>query len=178
MTLIAEKVAVTAKEFLNEKNINDDSIFNEVIFQAKIQQFNWDMRFSVASIGCEVVWKKAISRNRVSEWGQLDRLFSPSPVATHANFVGCRDYTTGNLPEIGALVFYRRGNSWQGAMGIVIEVSEDKKEFDIIEFRVLQGSENKFISTIESKGKRMGLPFREDKLNLLGFVYPKNREID
>lgn len=177
MTMLSEKITVTAKEFLNERNINDDAIFSEPIFQAKINQFNWDMRFSAASIGCEVVWKKAISRNRISEWGQLDKLFSPSPVATHANFIGCRDYKTGNLPEIGALVFYRRGNSWQGAMGIVIEVYEDKT-FDIIEFRTLQGSEDKFIATIESKGKRLGLPFREDKLNLLGFVYAKNREID
>lgn len=177
MTMLSEKITVTAKEFLNERNINDDAIFSEPIFQAKINQFNWDMRFSAASIGCEVVWKKAISRNRISEWGQLDKLFSPSPIATHANFIGCRDYKTGNLPEIGALVFYRRGNSWQGAMGIVIEVYEDKT-FDIIEFRTLQGSEDKFISTIESKGKRLGLPFREDKLNLLGFVYAKNREID
>jgi hypothetical protein len=177
MTLVAEKIVVTAREFLNEKSIDDSAILNEPLFQAKIRQYNWDMRFSVASIGCEVVWKMAISRNRTSEWNQLDRLFTPSPIATHANFVGCRDYVTGNLPEPGALVFYRRGNSWQGAMGIVVEVYPDNS-FDIIEFRVLQGSENKFISTIESKGKRMGLPFREDKLNLLGFVYPKNREID
>ena len=177
MTLIWEKVVVTAKEFLDSRNINDAQMLNEPIQQAKLRHFNWDLQFSASSLGCEIIWKIAIGKESLSEWQELDRLFSPSPVATHANFRGSKTYKTGNVPELGALVFWKRGNSWQGNMAIVIWVSEDKQTFDVIEFRALTGSEDKFINATEIKGKRMGLPFKEDKLNMLGFVYCKNQEI-
>ncbi len=177
MTLISEKIVVTAKELLSEKNINDCLELNEPMFQAKLAQFNWDLPFASASLTCEIIWKIAIGRNSLSEWSQLDKLFSPSPIATHSNFRGCRDYKTGNIPELGALAFWKRGNSWQGHMGVVISVSEDKTEFDIIDGRILTGSDSNFIQITESKGKKTGLPFKNDKLNLMGFVYPKNREI-
>lgn len=177
MTLICEKVVVTAKEFVTTKNLNDNKEFNEPIFQAKLRHFNWDLSFSASSIFCEVIWKIAIGKDSLSEWGELDKVFSPSPVATHANFRGNRTYKTGNVPELGALVFWKRGNSWQGHMAIVTGVSDDKQTFDIIEGRALTGSEDKFINVQESKAKKIGLPFCTDKLNILGFVYCKNQEI-
>ena len=177
MTMLSEKVVVTAKEFLNDKNINDDRNLNEPMYQAKIQEFDWSLQFSAASIFCEIVWKVAIGRESLSEWRQLDKLFSPSPVATHANFRGCRSFKTGNVPEVGALAIWKRGNSWQGGMAIVTEVSEDKQSFDVIEGRVLVGSENSFIKCEEQKGKRVDLQFRTDKLNLIGFVYMHDKEI-
>lgn len=178
MTLISEKIAVTAREFLNDKNINDCQDFNEPMYQAKLQEFDWDLQFCSATIGCELVWKIAIGRNRVREWRQLDRLFSPSPIGTHANFRGCRAYKTGNIPELGAIVIWKRGNSWQGHAAIVIWVSEDKMEFDVIDCRILEGSENRFLRFEEKKSKKVGLPFRNDKLNLVGFIYAPLREID
>lgn len=177
MTLIFEKVVVTAKEFLDKKNINDSPELIQPIQQAKLRYFNWDLSFSASSLGCEIVWKIAIGKDSLSEWQELDRMFSPSPIATHANFRGNKTYKTGNVPEPGALVFWKRGNSWQGHMAIVIAVSEDKQTFDVVEFRALNGSEDKFINAEEKKGKRMNLPFANDKLNLLGFVYCKNQEI-
>ena len=177
MTLIWEKVVVSAKEFLTSKNINDAPQINEPIQQAKLRNFNWELSFSASSLFAEVVWKIAIGRDSLSEWQELDRMFSPSPIATHANFRGNKTYKTGNIPELGALVFWKRGNSWQGHMAIVTGVSDDKQSFDVIEGRALTGSEDKFINVQESKGKRMGLPFCNDKLNILGFVYPKNQEI-
>lgn len=176
-TMIFEKVVVTAKSFLNNTKINDCREFSEPVMQAKINKFNWELQFAASSLFAEIVWKIAIGKDSLSEWQELDRLFSPSPIATHANFRGNRTYKTGNVPEPGALVFWKRGNSWQGHMAIVTEVSEDKKTFDIIEARALSGSENKFINVEEKKGKQVGLPFATDKLNILGFVYPKNQEI-
>mgnify|MGYP000390858811 CR=1 FL=1 len=179
MPKISEKVVVTAKEFLSEKNINDNANLNEPIYQAKLQEFDWDGQFNAASVFCEVVWKISIGRDSLSEWRQLDKLFSPSPIATHANFRGCRAYKTGNVPEKGALVFWKRGNSWQGHMAIVSDVSADKESFDIIEGRVLTGSETagNFLKVEERKEKKVSLPFRNDKLNILGFVYPKDKDI-
>lgn len=177
MALISEKVVVTAKEFLETRNINDHPSLLEPFQQTKSRYFNWDLSFSASSLGCEIIWKIAIGRDSLSEWQELDRLFSPSPIATHANFRGNKTYKTGNIPELGALVFWKRGNSWQGHMAIVTWVSEDRQTFDVIEFRALNGSEDKFINAEEKKGKRMGLPFCNDKLNLLGFVYCKNQEI-
>lgn len=176
MTMLYEKVVVLAKSFLNG-NINDCAELAEPITQAKINKFNWDLQFSASSIFAEIVWKMAIGKQSLSEWQELDRLFSPSPIATHANFRGNKTYKTGNVPEPGALVFWKRGNSWQGHMAIVSEVAEDKKTFDIIEARALSGSDNKFMNVEEKKGKQVGLPFANDKLNILGFVYPKHQEI-
>lgn len=177
MTMISEKIVVTAREYLSEKNINNCKEFTEPLYQTKLQELNWDLQFSASSIACEIIWKEAIGAEGLSHWRQLDRLFSPSPVSTHANFRGCRNYNTGNLPERGAIVVWRRGNSWQGAMAIVSEVSTDKQSFDIVEGRLLSGSEENIIQMEERKNKKMGLPFRNDKLNLVGFIYPPNREI-
>ncbi len=177
MALLAEKIVVTAKEFLTDKNINDCQQFNEPIYQVKLQHFDWDLQFSAASVLCEIVWQIAIGKEQRTYYQQLDRLFSPSPVATHCNFRGNRDYKTGNVPEVGAIAVWKRGNSWQGHMAIVIEVAADGQSFDVIEGRLLEGSESRFIKLEEKKGKRMGLDFRNDKLNLMGFIYPPHREI-
>ena len=177
MTLVAEKIVVTAKEFLNKLNINDSQEFNEPFFQNKIKEFNWELSFSASSIACEIIWKKALRGGGMVEGRKIDRLFSPSPVATHSNFRGCKDFKTGNGPEPGSIVVWRRGCGWQGIMAIVTWVSEDKKSFDIIEAHVLQGSDNRFITLEEKKNKRADIPFKSDKFNILGFIYPPNREI-
>lgn len=179
MTLLSEKIVVTAKEFLKEKNINHCPEVIEPLFQAKMQEFDWDIPFSAASITCETIWKISLGKkNGIVDWRQLDKLFSPSPVGTYCNFRGCKSYKTGNLPEVGALVIWRRGNSWQGHMAIVTAVSDDKNTFDVIEGRIVSGSENNFIQVIEAAGKRTGLPFKNDKLNILGFIYCKHQEIN
>lgn len=177
MSLLWEKIVVTAKEFVGEKNINDCRDLNEPIYQSKLQDHGWDIQFAASSILCEIVWKIAIGRESLREWRQIDRLFCPSPIAVHANFRGCREYKTGNLPEKGSLVIWRRGNSWQGHMAIVIEVSEDKRSFDVVEARMLMGSDNRFLQVEERKDKKTDLPFRNDKLNIIGFIYAPDREI-
>lgn len=177
MAMISEKVVVTAKIFLNTTNLNDNREYNEPIYQAKLRHYNSELSFSASSIFCEIVWKISVGKDSLSEWQELDRLFTPSPIATHANFRMNKSYKTGNTPEVGALVFWKRGNSWQGHMAIVSSVADDKKSFDIIEARTVVGSEDKFLNIEERKGKKVGLPFANDKLNILGFVYPKHREI-
>lgn len=176
MAYISEKVVVTAKGFLNNTNVNDNSQLNEPVYQAKLRHYNSELSFSASSIFCEICWKISVGKDSLTEWQELDRLFTPSPIATHANFRMNKSYKTGNTPEEGALAFWKRGNSWQGHMAIVVWVSEDKKEFHVIEGRALIGSEDKFINVVLKEGKKI-LPFKEDKLNILGFVYPKHREI-
>lgn len=175
--MVAEKIVVTAKEFLTERNINDNAEFNQPIYQAKIAQFDWELGFGASSIFCEIVWKIGLAGTGTNSWQTLDRIFSPSPIATHANFRGSRSFKTGDLPEQGAIAFWKRGNSWQGGMGVVVAVSEDKIGFDIIDSRVTRGSDINFMTVCEQPGKKTNLPFRTDKLNLLGFAYPPNIEI-
>lgn len=177
MTLIAEKIVVTAREFLETRNINDSYDFNEPFFQTKIKDFGWGLEFSAPSVVCEIVWRVAMRGGGLTEGRLLDRLFSPSPIATHANFRGCKEFSTGNLPQPGAIAFWRKGNSWKGMMSVVVNVSDDKKTFDVIEGKVLTGSEIQIIDIEEKKGKRTDLPFKNDKMNLIGFAYPPNREI-
>lgn len=176
MAMISERIVVTAKEFLEIRNINDSTVFNEPIFHAKMVHYDWDLSFSAASVMCEIIWKIAIGRDSVTEYQRLDRLFCPSPIATHCNFRGCKSYKTGNLPEIGAISFWRRGNSWQGDMAIVVDVAENKEVFTVISCRTMEGSHNKFLQ-LEQREKRMNLPFKNDKLNQIGFVYAPDREI-
>jgi hypothetical protein len=177
MALISEKVVVTAKGFLERSNFNDNREFNEPIYQVKLSHFNWELKFAAASIFCEVVWKISVGKGSLTEWQELDRIFTPSPFGTYANFMGNSNYKKGNRPEEGALAFWKKGNSWQAHMAVVTGVSEDGNSFDTVEARALIGSEDKFLDISERLGKRVKLPFAVDKLNLLGFVYPKNREI-
>src|ERR1700744_4451543 len=170
-TMLWEKVVVTAKEFLEDKNINDCREFKEPIFQVKLIHHGWDLQFAAASVFCELVWQIAIGREYSNERQRLDRLFSPSPVATHANFRGCKEYQTGNLPQRGAIAIWVRGQSWQGHMGIVSDVSQNRESFSVIEGRVLTGSEGRFIQVKEVKDKSIDIPFSREKLNLKGFIY-------
>lgn len=177
MTLIAEKIAVTAREYLETRNINDSRDFNEPLFQTKLNEMSWELAFAAPSIVCELIWKMAVRGGGMSEFRMLDRLFSPSPVATHANFRGCSQFKTGNCPEVGSIAVWKKGNSWQGHMAIVVRVSDDKKSFDVIEGKILKGGQEQFLTLEEKKDKKTGLPFKTDKLNLLGFIYPPEREI-
>lgn len=176
-TMLSERVVVTAKEFLGAKNINYCQEFTEPIYQAKLIHFGWDVQFAASSIFVELVWQMAIGRETITERQRLDRLFCPSPVATHANFRGCKEYKTGNLPEKGAIAVWVRGQSLQGNMGIVTDVSEDKDTFNVIEGRILSGSDSRFIQVKEYFDKPTSQPFSREKLNLKGFIYPPNREI-
>lgn len=177
MAMLAEKVVVIAKEFLGDKNINDCREFNEPVYQSKLIHYGWELQYAAASVFVELVWQIAIGRETTTERQRLDRLFCPSPVATHANFRGCRDYKTGTLPEKGAIAVWVRGQSWQGHLAIVTDVSPNKDSFDVIEGRILTGSEGHFIQVKEYKGKQMDQPFSREKLNLKGFIYPPNREM-
>lgn len=176
-SMIWEKVIVTAKEFLEDKNINDCREFNEPIYRAKLMHYGWELQFAAASVFVEMVWQISIGRETTTERQRLDRLFCPSPVATHANFRGCKEYKTGNLPEVGAIAVWVRGTSWQGHLAIVSYVSDNKQTFDVIEGRILTGSDGHFIQVKESKGKLTDQPFSREKLNLKGFIYPPSREI-
>lgn len=175
--MLWEKVVVTAKEFLGDKNINDSREFNEPLYRAKLLHYGWELQFAAASVFVELVWQMSIGKEMTSERQRLDRLFCPSPVATHANFRGCKDYKTGNLPEKGAIAVWVRGTSWQGHLAIVSEVSPNKDRFDVIEGRILSGSDGHFILVKESKDKFLDQPYSREKLNLRGFIYPPNREI-
>lgn len=177
MTLIAEKIAVVAREFVESRHIQDSKEFNEPIFQAKLRGFDWGIQYAASSIGCEIMLKTSWGLESIEDWQLLDKIFSPSAVATYCNWRGCTKMKTGNVPEIGAVAFYRRGNSWQGSASIVIAVSEDKQKFDAAETRFINNSGTGLLVTTEFKEKRVSLPFKNDKLNLLGFGYAPNREL-
>lgn len=178
MTKVSEKIVVTALEFLDTRNINDCFDYVEPMYQVKLKEFGWPLPFAAQSIVCEIIWKIGL-RGVSSEVRQVDRLFSPSPISTHANFRGLEKgsggFTTGNTPEPGAIAIWKHGNTWKGEMGIVLTVSEDKKEFEQAQGRCLTGN-TKFL-TLEKKKKRADNPWRNDRLNLIGFIYPPNREI-
>jgi len=174
MTKVAEKIVVTALEFLETRNINDSFDYTEPLYQTKLKEFGWPLSFAAQSIVCELVWKIALRGGGMVEFRQVDRLFS-----THANFRGIEKgsggFTTGNVPEPGAIAIWKHGNTWKGEMGIVISVSEDKKEFEQAQGKCLTGN-TKFL-TLERKKKRADNPWKNDRLNLIGFIYPPNREI-
>lgn len=177
MTLVSERIVVTAHEFLNKSNINDCKDYQEPIYQNKIKEFAWDFSFSAPSIVCEIIWKISLRGGGMAEWRQLERLFSPSPIATHSNFRGSQNFKTGNLPEIGSVVVWRRGIGWQGRIAIVTKVGEDRKTFDVVEGFALTGSIKNILSLKEIKNIPANNPYGREKLNILGFIYPPDREI-
>lgn len=178
MAFVNEKVKVVALEFLNkEKDFESDSIYCQPLYKVKIQSYGWGSEFSIASIFCEVVWKRSVETLPPFETEILDRLFSASPVATYINFKGNKEYWTGNVPKEGAIAFWKRGNGWQGHCGIVTKVEDDNNTFSIVEVRMKSGYDKKpFIEITEKGDKKVNKEFSKSDMNFLGFVYPKHLE--
>jgi hypothetical protein len=87
-----------------------------------------------------------------------------------ANFKRSKEFVTGLVPKLGAIVVWEEGNGAQGHTGLVTCISEDGKTFKSIEGNSnSDGSRNGY--EWAENTHTVGLPHKDKGLNLLGFIY-------
>jgi hypothetical protein len=164
-------IAEMSKSFIGQTELKNNSGFKDPDFAAKIKACGWEKGWAWCVFFCELVWKMAYGKGSET-YKILDRLFAPSAMGTLANFRGSSHFKTGSLPRVGALAIYQKGFGWQGHMAIVVFVHSDGT-FDTVEGNTNASPEERDGTVVTAKfGKKVGLPAKKDKLNLVGFVYP------
>ncbi len=166
--MIEQKIVQIAGSYVGQQEISGNKGFKNPAFQKKMQDCGWQINNAWCSFFAELVWKEAYGKSNPL-YNTLDRLFSPSAVATFGNFKGHpTNFKTGDKPKVGALVVWRYGNGWQGHIGIVESI--DKNTFVSIEGNTNKDGGREGIE-VARKHRSLGMPFRKQGLNLIGFVY-------
>lgn len=166
---IGERIASIANSFLANGDFRIQQEYNSSWFLDKKRCFGWNDAYAMGAWFCEIAWKKGYGDSS-EEWQQIDRLFSPSPLATHTNFRGSKYFRTGTIPEIGALAIWRNG--WHSYMGIVSAVSNDGNLFDMI---IAQQQNGKIVIN-NHFSRSANMEYKKDGYNLIGFIYPKESD--
>lgn len=163
-----DKIVQIAKSYIGKTEKENNSGFNDAIFEQRMKDTGWVKGASWCAYFCELVYTEAY-KGTVLE-SVIKSTFSGSATATYKNF-DLAKWTVSDKPQVGALAVWRHGSGWQGHIGIVIEVPNDKS------FKTVEGNTN-------DKGGREGYivalknrvtkaPYQAKGLNLVGFVYPK-----
>lgn len=163
---IGERIINVANSYLINNNIAQSDNYNSYWLREKKDAFGWNDAYATHSYFAEIVWKEAYGiDSRESQW--IDKLFSPSPIATHTNFRGSKHFRTGISPHLGAIAVWRNG--WHGYMGIVSTVYPDGNLFDMI----IGQWENGKVRVNLHFSRDADTEYKKDGYNLVGFVYPK-----
>jgi hypothetical protein len=173
---LSEKIIQVASSYVGQEEISGNKGFKNPLFQKKIQACGWKMGHSWCAYFTELVWKEAFGKSHPL-YNTLDRLFSPSAIGTYSNMKGAigdkniPTFKTGIKPKVGALAVWRLGNGWQGHIGIVESVIDNKK------FGTIEGNTNSSGSRegieVARKIRSLGEIYKLKGLNLIGFVYPE-----
>lgn len=166
MTL-KEKVIAAARAYIGQHEKSGNSGFVSPEFEAEMKAVGWAKGSSWCAYFAELAWKKGFEGHPLR--ASLDKLFSPAATATLANFKHSDQWKTGTKPQIGALAVWQYGKTWKGHIGIVTELVDSET------FRAVEGNTNaqggrEGVAVLE-KTRKVGLPFKNQGLNLIGFVY-------
>lgn len=166
--MIADKIIEIAKGYTGQEEIEGNKGFKDPAFQKKMQDVGWKISDSWCCYFTELVWKEAYGKSHPL-WKTLDKLFAPSCTATYSNFAGSQLFKVGQTPKLGSLMIFRYGSGWKGHVGIVTAFNKDACE--CIEGNTNdKGGREGYI--VAKRNRKLGLPFKENGLNLVGFVYP------
>ena len=169
MSAISDKIIATAKSYIGETELTNNSGWIDKAFQQKMVDVGWKNGDSWCAFTCELIWKEAYGKGSPI-FPRLDRLFSSSATATAANFIASNDFKTGKIPQPGALVLWRHGNGWQGHAGVVTGII-DSSTFESVEGNTNQdGSSNGY--AVFLKKRKLGEAFKPKGFNIVCFVYP------
>lgn len=163
-----DKIVHTAKQYIGKTEKPNNSGFNDAEFEKRMKDTGWVRGASWCAYFTELVWVEAYKGTTLER--VVKSLFSGSATATYKNF-DLAKWTISQRPQIGALAVWRLGNGWQGHIGIVIEVPNDKS------FKTVEGNTNDkggregYIVAVKNRVTKA--PYQAKGLNLIGFVYPK-----
>jgi len=166
----SEEIVKIAKKYIGQTETQNNSGFNDKLFEQRMKDTGWIKGASWCSFFCELVWKEAYVGTPI--FNEIEKLFSGSATATFKNFDLAKSsgWETGQTPKPGALAVWRLGNGWQGHIGIVIDVHQGK--FSTIEGNTNdKGGREGYI--VANKMRVLGGKYQPNGLNLIGFVYPK-----
>jgi len=176
--MISEKILKYAMLFngVKEKGKNEgweDIYFEEIdsTFQALMESVGWKYTEPWCAYFAELIWKLAyLDHPLVIE---VNKLFSGSAVLTWENFKES-DFVCSHVPVVGAVVAwrnYKNGKALRsGHLGIVTQVNG--KVITTVEGNVGAKSEREG-DEVAMRVKTICFHRKENGLNYLGFIYPK-----
>jgi hypothetical protein len=166
--MIADKIKEVALKYIGKTEKPNNSGFKDADFEKRMKDTGWDKGMAWCSFFTELVWKEAYTGTPTL--AEINKLFSGSATATYKNF-DLAKWEVGKTPKVGALAVWRHGNGWQGHIGIVVDVINDKS------FKSVEGNTNDkggregYIVAI--KNRVTNAVYQPKGLNLIGFVYQK-----
>lgn len=178
MSLISDRIIKYALMFKGIKEIGDNEGWERVYFsklgKTFLQLMQW-VGWKIGRAWCvyfgKLLWKLAYGNHFLAK--ELDKLFTPNAVKTWNNFKGS-DFVCSDTPDNGALAIwqlYKNGKPTKyGHLGTVI--SYDSKVFNTIDGNT-SGEDKRDGDEVGENSWILNRPFKNNGLNLLGFVYPK-----
>jgi hypothetical protein len=179
--MIQDSIIKWAKLFNGIKEIGNNNGWETVFFKDVNMTFQeimitigWKNTHAWCAYFAEAVWTLAYSDFDSTMVKKLSKLFSANAVETYNRFSRSSEFECSKEPKIGSLVIWQKyvdGNpTIYGHEGVVIGLSDNH-------YRTIEGNTNISGSrdgdqvaerTVLKKNK-----FKENGLNLLGFVHPK-----
>lgn len=161
------KVVEIAEGYIGQTEKPGNMGFNDADFEKKMEEVGFQKTHAWCAYFSELVFKEAYPEL----FGELDKLFSASAVATFANF---RDagYKIHALPKMGTLVIFQKMKDnvpqWQGHAAICVSVQDNKWVFESVEGNTNDGGGRE--GYIVAKRTRKTLADVSNGLKIIGFV--------
>jgi hypothetical protein len=166
--MIEDIIKQTALKYVGKTEKPNNSGFNDAEFEKRMADTGWIKGASWCAYFTELIWTESYKDSPLLP--EIKKLFSGSATATYKNF-DLAKWQVSKVPKVGALAVWRLGNGWQGHIGIVVDVINDKS------FKSVEGNTNDkggregYIVAI--KNRVTNAIYQPKGLNLIGFVYPK-----
>lgn len=165
--MIGNKIANIAAKYLGQSEKPNNSGFHDAVFEMRMRQVGWQKSQAWCAYFAEMVYKEAYESTQYIF--EVNKYCSASATTTYKNFDIAKNWQVSQTPQIGALAVWRHGISWQGHIGIVSSVFEDK--FTCIEGNTNNSGGREGIEVAE-KTRKLDFTVKENALNLIGFVIP------
>lgn len=178
--MIVQQIIRIAKSFDGIKEVGNNEGWEDRFYKEFNRSFlelmktvGWKETHAWCAYFAELVWKLGYAQLDSRMVLKLDKLFSASAVMTWNNFKKS-DFECSHIPKPGAIVIwqsYKAGKQTSsGHAGVVIEVDGNA-------FISMEGNTNAAGSRegnqVAEKGHLLTVSKKENGLNLLGFIYPK-----
>jgi hypothetical protein len=155
-------LAKVATKYIGKTETPNNSGFSDKEFQKRMEQVGWSIGQSWCAYFTELCAIEAFPSLK----DELTKLFSASATATWKNFQ--IDKKTSITPKVGSLAVWRYGNGWQGHIGVVSKIVDDKT-FESIEGNTNdKGGREGYIVT--PRTRKIGSKYSSAGLNLIGFI--------
>lgn len=117
-----QQIVEEARRWLHVKEIGNNGGFSDPIFEAHLRELGWRPGLAWCAFFAKMVWCNVYKDSLLLP--QLEKLLSPSVLATWRNAKASTSVTTSQVPVVGGIVCWSTGNG-KGHMGIHVEIKDD-----------------------------------------------------